>query len=160
LNHKPHAGQLGLKSVGRPSGSYGVPQASSSKPESLKRPHQSGPPAALPLKPAPSNVLSRLATLNNQSKDVPPMDGITRSSAFAEKPAPQLNPDAAISTKKLDEIIDAPQRDDRLALIEDLEVGPTNHKAPFDDPHFQQMEPNSGIRLSWVAKRYVNLCSN
>lgn len=91
---------------------------------------------------------------------VPLMDGTIRSSAFAEKPAPQLNPDAAVSMKKLEETIDAPQRDDRLALIEDLEVGPTDHKAPFDDPHFQQMEPNSGIRLSWVPKRYSNLSFN
>lgn len=48
----------------------------------------------------------------------------------------------------IDEVVDAPKRDDRLALIEDLEVGPTDHKPPFDDPHFRQLEPNSGIRLS------------
>jgi hypothetical protein len=44
----------------------------------------------------------------------------------------------------------APQRDDRLALIEDLEVGPIDHKPPFDDPHFEYLEPNSGIRLWYV----------
>ncbi|KAK7688515.1 hypothetical protein QCA50_008053 [Cerrena zonata] len=32
--------------------------------------------------------------------------------------------------------------------MEDLEIGPTEHKAPFDDPHFLKLEPNSGIRLS------------
>ncbi|KAJ7885854.1 hypothetical protein B0H14DRAFT_3105761 [Mycena olivaceomarginata] len=36
----------------------------------------------------------------------------------------------------------------RLAIIETLDVGPVDHKPPFDDPHFQQLEPNSGIRLS------------
>ena len=50
-------------------------------------------------------------------------------------------------------MIDVPNRDDRLALIEDLEVGPINHRPPFDDPHFRQLEPNSGIRLSWVFER-------
>jgi minichromosome maintenance protein 10 len=41
----------------------------------------------------------------------------------------------------------APNRDERLAIIEDLEPGPVEHTPPSDDPEFQQLEPNSGIRL-------------
>lgn len=41
-------------------------------------------------------------------------------------------------------------RDDNLALIEDIPLGPADHKPPFDDPHFEKLEPNSGIRLSYV----------
>jgi minichromosome maintenance protein 10 len=47
--------------------------------------------------------------------------------------------------------INAPKRDERLALVEDLEVGPVEHKPPFDDPLFEQFEPNSGIRLKCVS---------
>ena len=63
----------------------------------------------------PSNVISKLANLNDQTQD------------------------------------SAPRRDDRLALIEDSEFGPYDHKAPFDDPYFECLEPNSGIRLSYVT---------
>lgn len=45
----------------------------------------------------------------------------------------------------------APKRDDQLALIEDLEVGPVDHIPPIDDPNFEKLEPNSGIRLSCVT---------
>lgn len=44
----------------------------------------------------------------------------------------------------------ASKRGEDLALIEDLTPGPYEHKPPFDDPHFQQFEPNSGIRLSYA----------
>jgi len=129
LDHKAHTGQPNSKPIGR-----------------------GRPSAPLPLKPAPSNVLSKLASLSNQSQDISPTDGITRSSAFAEKPVPQPDLNADASLRRPDDVIDAPARDNRLALIEDLEMGPIDHKPPFDDPHFQQLEPYSGIRLSWVFK--------
>lgn len=44
----------------------------------------------------------------------------------------------------------ATRREEDLTVIEDLEPGPYEHKAPFDDPHFQKLEPHSGIRLSYV----------
>ncbi len=44
-----------------------------------------------------------------------------------------------------------PARDDNLTLIEELELGPYEHKSPFDDPLFERLEPHSGIRLSCVA---------
>jgi len=97
------------------------------------------------VKPAPSQVISNLANLSHRMKDPSPMNHITRSSNFSERPAPQIDADMDIP---MNEAVDAPKRDDRLALIEDLEVGPTDHKPPFDDPHFQHLEPNSGIRLS------------
>lgn len=68
------------------------------------------------------------------------MDNVVRSSGFSDKPTPQPDMD----------VFDAPKRDDRLALVEDIEIGPADFKPPFDDPHFKQLEPNSGIRLSCV----------
>ncbi|KAJ7858619.1 hypothetical protein B0H14DRAFT_2577601 [Mycena olivaceomarginata] len=50
-----------------------------------------------------------------------------------------------------------PQRDDRLAIIETLDVRPIDHKPPCDNPHFQQLEPNSGIRLSSRAVRHFDI---
>lgn len=148
LDDKVHASRS--KQTGRPSESRHGLHTSLPRSGSSKRPQQGVSPASLPLKPAPSNVLAKLASLNNQSNGISPMDNITRSLAFAEKAVAHPNLDADTSIRP-DEI-DAPKRDDRLALIEDLEVGPADHKPPFDDPHFQQLEPNSGIRLSCVSE--------
>lgn len=38
-------------------------------------------------------------------------------------------------------------RDDSLRIIENLQPGPHEFKPPQDDPHFDQMEPYSRIRL-------------
>ncbi|KAF9497368.1 hypothetical protein BDN71DRAFT_1387750 [Pleurotus eryngii] len=75
----------------------------------------------------PSTFLNRLKNIS--TKEESEVAVVTRSSAFAERAEP-------------------PKRDDDLALIEDFEVGPYNHKAPYDDPHFESLEPHSGIRLS------------
>ncbi|KAF7326696.1 DNA replication licensing factor mcm10 [Mycena venus] len=91
----------------------------------------------VPTKPAASTLLSKLANVNRQPMDTVEAEPLVRSSAFTD--APQA-PSASVSS--------APQRDDRLTIIENLEVGPVDHNPPFDDPHFQQLEPNSGIRLS------------
>lgn len=64
-----------------------------------------------------------------------------RSSAFAETPPSNEGTFGGPSV---------PRRDERLALIEDLEPGPVEHTPPFDDPEFMQLEPNSGIRLMYV----------
>ncbi|KAJ6578836.1 hypothetical protein DFH09DRAFT_1030713 [Mycena vulgaris] len=93
----------------------------------------------VPVKPAASNVLSKLASANRQPLDMTEAEPLIRSSAFTDVPQA---PDPAASGST------APQRDERLALIENLEVGPTDHTPSFDDPHFQQLEPNSGIRLA------------
>jgi minichromosome maintenance protein 10 len=55
-----------------------------------------------------------------------------RSSGFSERPPPPS----------------AQTRDDRGAIIEDIPLGPAEHTAPFDDPRFEHLEPNSNIRLS------------
>ncbi|KAJ7699372.1 hypothetical protein B0H17DRAFT_1167798 [Mycena rosella] len=93
----------------------------------------------VPVKPAASNLLSKLASSNRRPLDVTEAEPLVRSSAFTD--APQA-PDPSTSVPTV------LQRDERLALIENLEFGPVDHKPPFDDPHFQQLEPNSGIRLS------------
>lgn len=80
--------------------------------------------------PGPSTFLNRLKNIS--TKEESEVAVVTRSSAFAERAEP-------------------PKRDDDLALIEDFEVGPYDHKAPFDDPHFESLEPHSGIRLSCVS---------
>lgn len=38
-------------------------------------------------------------------------------------------------------------RNEDLTVIEDLEPGPVDHSHPFDDPHFDRIEPNSRINL-------------
>ena len=48
---------------------------------------------------------------------------------------------------------DKPQRDDRLALIEDFEMGPYEFTPPVGDPTFKAFEPHSGIALSYVSPR-------
>ncbi|KAJ7146150.1 hypothetical protein C8R44DRAFT_836988 [Mycena epipterygia] len=93
----------------------------------------------VPIKPAASNLLNRLANSNRRPIDAVEAEPLIRSSAFTD--APQA-PDSEASSSNV------PQRDERLALIENIEMGPADHKPSFDDPHFQQLEPNSGIRLS------------
>ncbi|KAF7307788.1 zf-primase domain-containing protein [Mycena kentingensis (nom. inval.)] len=100
---------------------------------------QGGPPKDqfVPFKPTASTVISRLANLKpsgtgDESEKTP------RSDAFTDAPKA---PDAVASTSAL-------TRDDRLAIVETLQMGPSEHVAPFDDPRFEQLEPNSGIRLS------------
>ncbi|KAJ7456966.1 hypothetical protein FB451DRAFT_1407015 [Mycena latifolia] len=93
----------------------------------------------VPAKPAASTLLNKLATANRRPLDVAEAEPLIRSSAFTD--VPQV-PDPTVASST------ALQRDDRLAIIENLEVGPVDHKPSFDDPHFQKLEPNSGIRLS------------
>lgn len=69
-----------------------------------------------------------------------------RSSAFTEAPPPNEDVFGGPSV---------PRRDERLALIEDLEPGPVDHTPPFDDPNFKQLEPNSGIRLRCVSYPFI-----
>ncbi|KAF7977888.1 hypothetical protein HWV62_2434 [Athelia sp. TMB] len=97
-----------------------------------------------PPKPAPSNVLAKLAGLKGKSKAESPMDRVSRTSGFLERPAPRVDKGAVPPM----DVVDALKRDDQLALIEDLEPGPYDHKPPIDDPFFKTLEPNSGIRLS------------
>ncbi|RDB23749.1 DNA replication licensing factor mcm10 [Hypsizygus marmoreus] len=96
-----------------------------------------------PPKPAASNVLNNLARLTHQGKEASHVPTVSRSSGFADKPPP--------TDQNEDEDVfggySAAKRDERLALIEDLEPGPVDHTPPSDDPNFERLEPNSGIRL-------------
>jgi minichromosome maintenance protein 10 len=93
--------------------------------------------------------------MSNQSSDV--LEDMGRSIAFSDKPSqpihsPELNkPPTVWAMMKADNCIKVPKRDDRLALIEELEPGPYEHKAPFDDPHFERLEPHSRICLKCVT---------
>ena len=46
------------------------------------------------------------------------------------------------------------QRDESLALIEKLEMGPKEFVAPADDSQWQKVEPNSKIRLRSAGLGY------
>ncbi|THH30310.1 hypothetical protein EUX98_g3874 [Antrodiella citrinella] len=93
------------------------------------------------VKPAPSSVLSKLSDFA-KARNVDTERAVTRSAAFTERPAP---PPPAIEESGL---LGVQKRDENLALIEDLNIGPADHMAPFDDPRFEHLEPNSSIRLS------------
>ncbi|KAJ3913601.1 hypothetical protein F5877DRAFT_52032 [Lentinula edodes] len=84
----------------------------------------------IPAKPLPSKLVQRLSKLHSDEDDAS-SKSVRRTSSFADKP-----PEPGSS-----------KRDENLAIIESLELGPTEHKPPFDDPHFERVEPNSGIRL-------------
>lgn len=87
-------------------------------------------------------MLTKLASFS-KSKDhhEDRQSTVMRSAGFSGRPAPR-------STGELgDGRVYGQTRDDELALVEELELGPAEHKAPFDDPHFEYLEPNSGIRL-------------
>ena len=65
---------------------------------------------------------------------------VSRTENFEDRPVPPGIPEDA----------KAPVRDDRLAIVEDLVPGPVEHKPIDDDPNFDRIEPNSGIRLKCV----------
>ncbi|KAI0346481.1 hypothetical protein BDW22DRAFT_1322999 [Trametopsis cervina] len=91
--------------------------------------------------PAPSTVLTKLASLSSNSSSDTSKYSMTRSGGFLEQAPLKSVYDENASAGY------AVRRDEDLALVEDLEPGPYEHKAQFDDPHFQRLEPHSGIRL-------------
>ncbi|KAH7927185.1 hypothetical protein BV22DRAFT_1007452 [Leucogyrophana mollusca] len=108
----------------------------------------SAPPTAHapPPKPAPSNVLSKLAESSTRAGHHASVDLSTRSLTLADKAKPKA-PSAAEPSSSTSTSYNVPQRDDRLAIIEEMPIGPADHKPPLDDPLFERLEPNSGIRL-------------
>lgn len=86
----------------------------------------------------------KLAGIKGNSEPESLADKVPRTSGFGERPVQRLEREPA----DLMDVVDAPKRDDRLALIEELELGPYDHTPPAGDPHFKTVEPNSGIRLS------------
>ncbi|KAI0711612.1 hypothetical protein C8Q76DRAFT_623679 [Earliella scabrosa] len=96
--------------------------------------------ADAPVAPQSSTVLQKLAEAHKQKNKAPERETVARSNAFSAKPPP-IAPDDRDDGN-------AAARDETMALIEDIPIGPTDHKPPFDDPHFEKLEPNSNIRLS------------
>ncbi|KIM41854.1 hypothetical protein M413DRAFT_71601 [Hebeloma cylindrosporum] len=91
------------------------------------------------VKPAPSNFIKRLASLKQTSDPADSVEPTARSVGFTEVPM-------EIGQSVRDEHL-AHKRDERLALIEDLEPGPYEHNAPANDPLFETVEPHSNINL-------------
>lgn len=118
---------------------------SSAKPHAASRPT----PPTFPLKrpkdtpnpqqAQPSTVLQKLAQAHNHKRESSVSETVIRSTAFSAAPPPTAGPSHSSDGANI--------RDDGLTLVEDLPLGPTDHKPPFDDPHFEKLEPNSGIRL-------------
>jgi len=75
-------------------------------------------------------LISKLAKINSKPDDTD-VEKVSRSTGFHEPPPPPI----------------PAKRDENLVLVEEFEVGPIDHKPPFDDPNFENVEPNSGIRL-------------
>lgn len=73
-------------------------------------------------------------------------DAVARTSAFSDR----ARPEEPIGESDQSDGSGL-KRDDRLALVEDLERGPYEFTPPSDDPTFHQLEPHSGIRLSSVT---------
>jgi hypothetical protein len=95
------------------------------------------------IKPAPSKMLDQLATMSSVI-EITPIAAVNRTKGFNETPHLQVDkPSGSI-------------RDERLALIEDLEPGPYDHKPPSDDPAFDKLEPHSGINL--LSVQYYFQC--
>ncbi|KAF9484171.1 hypothetical protein BDN70DRAFT_910831 [Pholiota conissans] len=88
---------------------------------------------------APSNMLNKLASFQRAADLDDAAELPSRSTGFKEKPQEIRQP----VEEKL-----AQKRDERLALIENLEPGPYEHTPPQDDPTFARLEPHSGINLS------------
>ncbi|KAI5990380.1 hypothetical protein EDD15DRAFT_2170260 [Pisolithus albus] len=124
--------------------------------------HTSVPPPVVPqqLNPPPSNVLQKLSHFRKQPGKQSLAPSYTRSSSLSEKPQPcptvslvrQANHEATRDSSH-----SVPERDDNLAIVEELRMGPIDHKAPPDDPLFEHFEPNSGIRLSTRSLSHEDL---
>ncbi|KAH9896607.1 hypothetical protein C8Q73DRAFT_686215 [Cubamyces lactineus] len=135
-----------------PSSTAGATNGSRKPPATAHRPI---PTPSFPLKPnkatsapaAASTVLQKLAQVHKAKDKAPVQDAVVRSSAFSSKPAP-ITPYVEVDP------IQTQTRDETMAVIEELTLGPSDHNPPFDDPHFEKLEPNSGIRLSSRAIPY------
>ncbi|KAG2039070.1 hypothetical protein BDR03DRAFT_991944 [Suillus americanus] len=147
-----HAGHTQRSLLGGTSVTSGSLSASGAR---SVNPSSKGPIATVQYqKPAPSNLLSKLSKLSGGTVKQEKANSAQRSHSLLAPPKPE--PSIASNPKMIEvppstslsgsDIV--PNRDDRLAIVEQLEVGPVDHKPPLDDPHFQRLEPNSGIRLS------------
>lgn len=99
----------------------------------------------------PSKLVSKLSVVKH-GDPTSPVKKSSRSTDFKTKTvlAPKSEPSEVdvFGTPISSSSTQALKRDHDLTVIEDLSVGPIEHKPPFDDPHFERLEPNSGIRLT------------
>ncbi|KAF5353526.1 hypothetical protein D9756_007998 [Leucocoprinus leucothites] len=91
---------------------------------------------------APSRFLNNLAQVKARTGQSPVLETVARTSAFSDKARPEAT---TATTGRSDDT--GLKRDDRLALVEELERGPYEFTPPSDDPEFLHLEPHSGIRL-------------
>lgn len=115
-------------------------------------------------KPAPSKLLSKLASIteaNKRARAEAELDGdgdgkqqVERSVSFDDKVTTCKKKKKEEKTIEEDnasnETGTLPKRDSRLALVEELEMGPYEFTPMGDDPEFEKLEPHSGIRLVCV----------
>ncbi|KAF8439801.1 hypothetical protein L210DRAFT_3540371 [Boletus edulis BED1] len=138
---------------------HAVGSSMSERPRAHDSARSVGKPASIPhhAKPAPSSVLGKLATLRAGPTFRSEPTLTLRSSDIAEKPKPKIPEPCAQSRALQERVVEAsvastslastPQRDENLAVVEELQMGPADHKPPPDDPLFECLEPNSGIHL-------------
>jgi minichromosome maintenance protein 10 len=97
-----------------------------------------------------SQFLNQLAKVKDRTSDNPMPDAISRTSAFSDRTRPEGPAEDSMQPDSF-----GVKRDDRLALVEDLERGPYDFTPLTDDPDFQLLEPHSGIRLSLVPSDFL-----
>lgn len=105
----------------------------------------------------PSNILRSLDVRRSKLKDAEERRGMERSTGFsvaANAPLPKQMQEG------IPEDDSYAQRDESLALIEKLEMGPKEFAAPGDDPQWQKVEPNSKIRLRSANPCYSEAISS
>lgn len=151
VDHAGHAQHSLLGGTSTTSGSLSASGTRSVNPRSSGK----GPIAAVPYqKPTPSNLLSKLSRLSDSTGKQEQLNSTQRSHSLLARCEPEPS---IVSNSKMNAVPPSASRpasamvsnrDDRLAIIEQLEVGPVDHKPPLDDPHFERLEPNSGIRLT------------
>lgn len=90
-------------------------------------------------KVAPSKLLSNLASVKTKGDASEAPESVPRSSGFKETPR--------IIREEPEQEFEHRKRDERLALVEDLEPGPYEFTSPHDDPDFERLEPHSGINM-------------
>lgn len=100
--------------------------------------------------PPPSTLGSALTSFNSQKAACTPPKEVTRSNGFSEKSSARHVADTGSVSLG---------RNDDLTVAEDLVPGPIDHPPPFDDPHFEHIEPNSRINLRFETLRFLRSIS-
>ncbi|EJD43063.1 hypothetical protein AURDEDRAFT_168016 [Auricularia subglabra TFB-10046 SS5] len=97
----------------------------------------------LPPQPAKSRFVSNLAGVSMKAPgNAGNVHATARSTSFSERPTTSVAPAPPPSD------FASVGRDDSLKVVEDLKMGPYEHKPLPDDPKWETLEPHSGIRLS------------